>query len=646
MTSDRRILELLAPAKNADFGIEAINHGADAVYIGGPSFGARKGADNEVADIARLTAHAHRFHAKVFVAFNTILRDDELEPARQTIHQLYDAGVDALIVQDMGLLEMELPPIQLHASTQTDIRDAAKARFLQDVGFSQIVLARELTLEQIRDIASNTSCSLEFFVHGALCVAFSGQCFISHAHTARSANRGECSQACRLPYTLTDASGAVVAHDRHLLSMKDNDQSANLRALIDAGISSFKIEGRLKDLAYVKNITAHYRTLLDDILDDLPAHRRASSGRCTFFFTPQPEKSFNRGATDYFVNGRQHGIEAFEAPGFVGEEAATVTRVAVDHIEVESQVDIHNGDGLSYFDSHRELQGLRINTVHGKQLFPNVMPDDLRPGLTLFRNRDQAFERALEKKSSERRVAVDLRFADTPDGFSLTLTDEDGCTVRSDITHDKQSARDAERALSGIREAIAKLGNTMFEARTVTLDTQQAWFLPASVLNGLRRDGCEKLEAARVKAHARPLPLAAVEPPVPFTDTELSYLANVYNEKARTFYRRHGVQLIADAYELNHEPGEVSLMITKHCLRYSHNLCPKELKDYDLRGMVKAEPMTLMNGNDRLTLRFDCKKCEMHVVGSLRKSVPQAPAIPVTFHRSAPAGVKVTRSAN
>ena len=501
MTSDRRILELLAPAKNADFGIEAINHGADAVYIGGPSFGARKGADNEVADIARLAAHAHRFHAKVFVAFNTILRDDELEPARQTIHQLYDAGVDALIVQDMGLLEMDLPPIQLHASTQTDIRDAAKARFLQDVGFSQIVLARELTLEQIRDIASNTSCSLEFFVHGALCVAFSGQCFISHAHTARSANRGECSQACRLPYTLTDASGAVVAHDKHLLSMKDNDQSTNLRALIDAGISSFKIEGRLKDLAYVKNITAHYRTLLDDILDDLPAHRRASSGRCTFFFTPQPEKSFNRGATDYFVNGRQHGIEAFEAPGFVGEEAATVTRVAVDHIEVESQVDIHNGDGLSYFDSHRELQGLRINTVHGKQLVPNVMPDDLKPGLTLFRNRDQAFERALEKKSSERRVAVDLRFADTPEGFALTLTDEDGCTARADIAFERQPARDAERALAGIREAIAKLGNTMFEARTVTLDTQQAWFLrPAP--RCLRKAGSGPHEGARTTAAA------------------------------------------------------------------------------------------------------------------------------------------------
>ncbi|HEY9192630.1 MAG TPA: U32 family peptidase, partial [Methyloversatilis sp.] len=495
MTHDRHTLELLAPAKNADFGIEAINHGADAVYIGGPSFGARKGADNEVADIARLVSHAHRYHAKVFVAFNTILRDDELEPARRTIVQLYDAGVDALIVQDMGLLEMDLPPIQLHASTQTDIRDAAKARFLQDVGFAQIVLAREMSLEQIRVVAANTSCTLEYFVHGALCVAFSGQCFISHAHTGRSANRGECSQACRLPYSLTDAQGRVVAHDKHLLSMKDNDQSANLRALIDAGVSSFKIEGRLKDLGYVKNITAHYRTLLDGILEEQPAYRRASSGRCTFFFTPQPEKSFNRGATDYFTHGRQHGIEAFESPSFVGEEAATVVRVAADHVEVDAVVDIHNGDGLSYYDSHRELQGVRINTVQGRSLHPNEMPDDLRPGTVLYRNRDQAFERALEKKSSERRVRTDIVLTETATGLALTMTDEDGVSARVELALDRQPARDAGRALSGMRDNLAKLGNTMFEPGEIGLDLQEAWFLPASVLNGLRRDAAAQLEA-------------------------------------------------------------------------------------------------------------------------------------------------------
>lgn len=641
MTTGRKELELLAPARNADFGIQAIDHGADAVYIGGPSFGARKGADNTVADIARLVAHAHRYRAKVFVAFNTILRDDELEPARNTIVQLYEAGVDALIVQDMGLLEMDLPPIQLHASTQTDIRDAAKARFLQDVGFTQIVLARELSLAQVRDIAAHTECTLEYFVHGALCVAFSGQCFISHAHTGRSANRGECSQACRLPYTLTDAQGRVVAHDKHLLSMKDNDQSANLRALIDAGVTSFKIEGRLKDLGYVKNITAHYRTLLDAILEARTDLRPASSGRCRFFFTPQPEKSFNRGATDYFAQGRQHGIEAFESPSFVGEEVAQVVRMGADHIEVAAAVDIHNGDGLSYYDSHRELTGLRINTVQGARLYPNEMPDELRPGMTLYRNRDQAFERALEKKSAERRIAVDLCLEETPHGIALTLRDEEGCSVRAERVQDRQPARDAQRALAGMRESLAKLGNTMFEARDIQIRLSQPWFMPASALNALRRDAAVQLEAERARSHPRPQPGRAVEPPVPFTDTELSYLANVFNDKARAFYRKHGVHLVADAYEANQEQGEVSLMITKHCLRFSHHLCPKELKEYDLRGMVKAEPMTLINGKERLTLRFDCKACEMHVVGKLRKSVLQAQAVPITFHTRPPLGAPI-----
>lgn len=632
MTSTRQQLELLSPARNADFGIAAIDHGADAVYIGGPAFGARANAGNCVEDIERLARHAHRFGARVFVALNTILRDDELDDASRIVRQVYEAGADALIVQDMGLLELDLPPIQLHASTQTDIRTPAKARFLQDVGFSQIVLARELSLNQIRAVAAETQCALEFFVHGALCVAYSGQCYISHAHTGRSANRGECSQACRLPYTLTDAQGRVVAHEKHLLSMKDNDQSANLRALIEAGISSFKIEGRLKDLGYVKNITAHYRQLLDAILDDLPGHRRASSGRSMLTFTPQPEKTFNRGLTDYFVNERRHGIEAFDSPSFVGEEIATVTRIGADFIEAEAKAPIHNGDGLSYFDSHKELVGVRINKVDGRRLYPNEMPDELKPGTMLYRNRDQAFERLLEKKSAERRVRVDLSFAETPEGFALSLTDEDGIAVTVPMTHAKEVAQNPERAVQAICEHLGKLGNTMFEAGEVTLQLTQHWFLPAGALNALRREAAVQLEAARLAAHRRPSRAQPVEPPATFPDTALSYLGNVYNEKARAFYARHGVAVIDAAYETNQERGDVSLMITRHCLRYSFNLCPKELKQFDLRGQVKAEPMTLINGKEKLTLRFDCKKCEMHVIGSIRKSVVNAQAVPVTFH--------------
>ena len=326
MIHTRKQLELLAPAKNADIGIEAINHGADAIYIGGPAFGARANAENTVADIERLARHAHRFGARVFVTCNTILFDEEVAAAERLIRQLHEAGADALIVQDMGILELDLPPIQLHASTQTDIRHPEKARFLQDVGFSQIVLAREMTLAEIRKVAAATDCTLEFFIHGALCVAFSGQCYISHAHTGRSANRGECSQACRLPYDLTDKDGNLVASNQHLLSMKDNNQSANLRALADAGISSFKIEGRYKDMAYVKNITAHYRLLLDEIMADTPEYSRTSAGRSTFLFQPLADKTFNRGATDYFVNGRTADIGAFDSPKFVGEPVGSVIR--------------------------------------------------------------------------------------------------------------------------------------------------------------------------------------------------------------------------------------------------------------------------------------------------------------------------------
>jgi putative protease len=619
MTVSDTAIELLAPAKNADFGIEAINHGADAVYIGGPAFGARANAGNGVADIERLATHAHRYFAKVFVTLNTILRDDELEGAQRLAWQIYEAGADALIVQDMGLLQLDLPPIPLHASTQTDIRTLEKARFLQDVGFSQLVLARELTLKEIAKIAeglkvgAGDTATLEFFIHGALCVAYSGQCYISHAHTGRSANRGECSQACRLPYTLEDEAGRIVAHDKHLLSMKDNDQSANLRQLIESGIGSFKIEGRLKDLSYVKNITAHYRTLLDEFIEQDPAYRRASSGRCTFTFTPRPEKSFNRGATDYFVSERKADIGAFDTPKFSGEPIGEVSRIAPDWFEVDVTTPLHNGDGLSYFDSHRELVGLRINRAEGQRLFPNEMPGDLAVGTALYRNHDQEFERALEKKSAERRIRIRMQFSETPQGFALQLSDEDSITAGATLAHAKEPAQNAERAVVALGEALGKLGGTDFAAIEIMQKLSRPWFLPAAAINALRRDAVAALVAARAAACDRPQRAAPIEPPAAYPENELSYLGNVLNSEARAFYEKHGVTLIADAYETNTEKGEVSLMITRHCLRYSFNLCPKEVKG------IRPDPMTLVNGKEKLTLRFDCKKCEMHVVGRLRK---------------------------
>jgi putative protease len=644
MQKTRKHLELLAPAKNADFGIEAINHGADAVYIGGPAFGARAKAPNTVQDIARLVQHAHRFHAEVFVALNTIFHDNELEGVRQLVHQLYDSGVDALIVQDMGLLELDLPPIQLHASTQTDIRTVEKAQFLDQVGFSQIVLARELDIATVKKIADATTANLEYFIHGALCVAFSGQCFISHAHTGRSANRGECSQECRLPYTLEDQKGRIIGKDKHYLSMKDNDQSANLRALIAAGVSSFKIEGRYKDLPYVKNATAHYRQLLDEILEEMPQYAKSSAGHASYTFTPQPEKTFNRSATDYFANGRQADIGAFDTPKFSGEELGKVRKVGKDFIDVATDVALHNGDGVCFFDVHKELVGLRVNTVQAldqytQRLFPNEMPADIRNNTQLYRNRDHAFMRLLEKDSATRKIAVDAVLYETHDGFALTLTDEQGFIATAQIAAEKQPANDTQKAEASLRENLAKLGNTDFVATAISLELTQCWFLPASVVNQLRRDAVEQLIDIRTLAYERPPLRAAAEPPAIYPQDSLSYLANVYNQKARDFYHKHGVKLIDSAYEANEELDEVPVMITKHCLRFSHGLCPKEAKGViGVQGTVTAEPMTLISGNDRYTLKFDCKPCEMHVMGKVRKHILQiAPPQPITFFDKRPA---------
>ncbi|MGL5770164.1 MAG: peptidase U32 family protein, partial [Plesiomonas shigelloides] len=356
MVRDNR-LELLAPAKNLAFGIEAIKHGADAVYIGGPAFGARAAAGNSVADIEQLAAFAHRYGAQVFVALNTILKDSELAQAEVLAHQIWNAGADALIVQDLGLLQCDLPPIALHASTQLDNRTPEKVRFLQDVGFSQVVLARELSLEQIRAVSEQTSVQLEFFIHGALCVAYSGQCYISHALTGRSANRGECAQICRVPCSLKTREGETLVQDQHLLSLKDMNQTANLRAMIDAGIRSFKIEGRLKDLSYIKNVTAWYRQHLDAILEERPELSRSSAGRSQYSFVPNPDKTFNRGSTDYFLLGRQPTITSFRTPKYIGEEVGKVTRVGPNWFEVSGETEFNNGDGLCYFNARQVVNG-------------------------------------------------------------------------------------------------------------------------------------------------------------------------------------------------------------------------------------------------------------------------------------------------
>jgi len=639
MSLPKHHLELLSPARDVGIAREAILHGADAIYIGGPSFGARHNACNEVSEIAALVEFARRYHARVFTTINTILHDDELEPARKLIHQLYDAGVDALIVQDLGVLELDIPPIELHASTQTDIRTLARARFLDQAGFSQLVLARELNLQEISAIAAETDAAIEFFIHGALCVAFSGQCNISHAQTGRSANRGDCSQACRLPYTLKDDQGRIVAFEKHLLSMKDNNQSANLRALVEAGVRSFKIEGRYKDMGYVKNITAYYRQLLDEILEDRTDLARASSGRTAHFFVPDPDKTFHRGSTDYFVTDRKVDIGAFDSPTFTGLPVGQVEKVNKRDFIAVTEEPLSNGDGLNVLVK-REVVGFRANVAELKSEFeedgakryryrvePNEMPEGLyrlRPNHPLSRNLDHNWQQALLKTSAERRIGVHWQVELREQRLQLTATSEEGVSATVALDGPFGVANKPEQALDGLRDLLTQLGTTEYHALDVTLDAPQAFFVPNSQLKALRREAIEQLTAARVAAHPRGRRKAETSPPPVYPESHLSFLYNVYNQKARDFYHRHGVQLIDAAYEAHEEPGEVPVMITKHCLRFSFNLCPKQAKG--VTGVrTKVAPMQLVHGDEVLTLKFDCKPCEMHVVGKMKGHILDLP---------------------
>ena len=623
-------LELLSPARDAGIAREAILHGADAVYIGGPGFGARHNASNSLSDIAELVPFAHRYGAKIFVTLNTILHDDELEPAQRLITDLYETGVDALIVQDMGVMQLDIPPIELHASTQCDIRSVEKAKFLSDVGFSQIVLARELNLQQIKAIYEHTDATIEFFIHGALCVAYSGQCNISHAQTGRSANRGDCSQACRLPYTLKDDQGRVVAYEKHLLSMKDNDQTANLAQLIDAGVRSFKIEGRYKDMSYVKNITAHYRQMLDAIIEDRGDLARSSAGRTEHFFVPSTDKTFHRGSTDYFVNARKGDIGAFDSPKFIGLPVGEVLKVGKDHLDVEVSEALTNGDGLNVMIK-REIVGFRANTVEKTgenryRVWPNEMPADLykaRPHQALNRNLDHNWQQALQKTSSERRIAVDITLSGWQEQLVLTMTCEDGVSVTHTLDGEFAEATQADKALANLRDGVAKLGQTIYFARSVEIALPGALFVPNGLLNQLRRETVERLDRARLDAAPRGQRKAVSVPPPVYPETHLSFLANVYNHKAREFYQRYGVKLIDAAYEAHEEKGDVPVMITKHCLRFAFNLCPKQAK-----GSIKswkATPMQLIHGDEVLTLKFDCRPCEMHVVGKVKNHILKMP---------------------
>ncbi|KWW29319.1 MAG: putative protease [bacterium P3] len=606
-------LELLSPAKNYEYGCAAIDHGADALYIGAPAFGARSAATNSIADIERLTHYARLFRCKVFATVNTVLFDNETDAAVRLCHQLYEAGCDALIIQDMGLLECGLPPIELHASTQCHNADVAHIKFLEQVGFKRIVLARETSLEQMRAIRQATHVELEAFVQGALCVSYSGQCYLSQALNGRSGNRGCCSQPCRSTYNLVNGEGTVLQRNRHLLSLKDFSAAQHIGSMVDAGITSFKIEGRLKDIGYVKNVTAYYRQLLDNMMEGRTDLEPASTGRCTFYFTPDPEKTFNRGFTDYFLRGRQP-MASLATQKSIGKPAGRVIRCDRNGITIDTydaDTVFAPGDGLCYFNGNGELEGFNVNAVTGRTVVPNGRPD-IRPGTAVWRNHDHLFEKQLSGTSASRKIDIAAALTETVNGFALQVTDGDGYQGSSQITCSKIVAKNKEFSLESIRAQLGKTGGTVFRMSDVDVRTDEPRYIPTAVLNALRREAVEALERRRTARNNTPTrqlePNDAVYP-----KSHVDYRANVTNRQAENFYRRHGAQVDERGLEQSHNYAGKALMTTRYCLRYELGACLRHKCNDSVAPEYRGD-LLLENNGHRFRLRFDCDRCQMQLL--------------------------------
>lgn len=620
-----RTLELLAPAKNLEIGKAAIDHGADAVYIGAPRFGARAAVGNSVNDIRELCRYAHLFGAKVHVTVNTIVYDDELEDTLIMISDLADAGVDALLLQDMGVAERclqmqvsdELPRLPvLHASTQCDTRSAEKVRWLQSVGFSRAVLARELSVEEIAAIhRAVPHVELEVFVHGALCVSYSGVCYASQHCFKRSANRGECAQFCRLRFDLLDSNGREIEHQRHLLSLKDMCRIDHLEALVDAGACSFKIEGRLKDIDYVKNVVSAYSRRLDELVARRPEeYCRASRGRVEYHFEPNLKKTFNRGFTSYFLHGRQPGIASFDTPKAMGEYVGKVKEMRGNSFNVAGTAVFSNGDGLCFINANRELEGFRVNKAEGNRLYPLKMPHSLRQGMSLYRNNDVAFEKLMAGNTAERKIPLKLFFSMTEDGFSLS---SEGVEAKIAFAH--QPAHRVQT--DNILRQLGKLGGTQYVCDEVVIEPgADSYFIPSSLLADLRRKLVEELNSRQslTPAPVTEIPVTSVSPVVEDASASIvwqpeykrfPYLYNISNQAAVKFYEGQGMANVAPAFEQK-ETGHPLVMQCRHCIRYSLGFCVK-------RGGERPrwrEPLFLaLPDGRRFQLEFDCHECQMNV---------------------------------
>jgi 23S rRNA 5-hydroxycytidine C2501 synthase len=607
----KKKIEILAPAKDLIQGMAAINSGADAVYIGAPLYGARSNATNSIEDVAALVKYAHLFNAQVFVVINTILYDNELESCRQMIWQLYDIGVDALIIQDMAILEMDLPPIVLHASTQANNRDAAKIKFLKEAGIKRVVLARELNLHQIKEISQASDVELEFFVTGALCVSFSGNCYMSVANGERSANRGSCAQNCRLPYNLIDGNGDTLIKNSHLLSIKDFDVSDQIPNLIEAGICSFKIEGRLKDIVYVKNNVAFLRQKLDTFLEEnSDKYIKASSGKCVFTFDSSLDRSFNRGYTDYFVNERYQSIGSWESPKSKGQYIGKLLATIGNSYQIENGELLNNGDGLCFINENNEADGIYVNKVENGIAYPNVLKD-IPNGTFIYRNNDAAFIKIVEREDSAvRKIGTKLILTENKNGFELTAIDEDENVSSFILVHPKETTKNNESIDSTFKINLSKTGFTPFLVEEIEIDFTQNWFLPISKINEMRRTVLEQLTEIRLANYQRK-EIQIEKTTHKYPETKLDFMYNVANKQARKFYERHGVTEIEKAFELQWDPGKSRVMTTKYCIKYELEKCPKYHKE--TLGVKVKEPLVLKQGELEYKLKFNCKPCEMEI---------------------------------
>ena len=598
-----RALELLAPAKNLECGIAAIDHGADAVYIGAPRFGARAAVGNSIDDIRKLCDYARLFGVKVYATVNTIVYDDEIDDVRQLIKDLEGAGVSAVLVQDMAVLQMlQGTSLLPHASTQTDNRTPEKVRWLRDVGFVRAVLARELSVDEITAIHREVpDIELEVFVHGALCVSYSGLCYASQYCFGRSANRGECAQFCRMKFSLIDAEGRELERDRYLLSLKGLNQSDHLLELIEAGASSFKIEGRLKDIGYVKNVTAAYSRRLDEIIRRYPdRYCRSSQGECRYTFTPDLNRTFNRGYTTYFLHGRQPNIASFDTPKARGEFVGTVKELRYDSFNVAGTASFANGDGLCFLNEDHQLEGFRANKVVGNRIYPYRMPNGLRPGMRLYRNNDQELERLLSKTSAERRKLVRLSLRAVDDGFELSA----GC-VSIHVVVEHQQAQKPPR--ENIIRQLSKMGDTIYTCEEVDVPADFNYFIPNSVLSDMRRQLVEKLRNDDVLSNSDFVYRSNQHFSFLTSHFSYPYLSNISNRLSRDFYGANALT----AYEL--KGGEGPIMQCRHCIRYALGYCIK----HGGKRPVWHEPLSLVLGDGRrFRLEFDCKNCQMNVYAS------------------------------